>query len=279
MLTSPHCANTFAVTLSLPVLHYFGYGSNLHLPALKAKGVTPRRSVRARLHGWQLAFDVRHWFPHEGGMGNIHRTDDPADVVEGVLHVCDDEALVMLDRLEAYGVGYDRVVVPVETDDGTVHAQAYVGLPAFLDASCRPTRRYLNILLRGALAAGLPAEYIRRLEEWPALPEEAVPEFVPPTGALRISVQQLAGRPELTALCGHVFDMSAARAGLASALPVLAARDTTLFHLHRHDSCDGSETLSDVQAGTISLRAQQYLAAWLHAYAAEFRYAGVLDTN
>lgn len=261
------------------MLHYFGYGSNLHLPALRAKGVTPRRSLRATLHGWRLAFDVRHWFPHEGGMGNIHQTNDPTDLVQGVLHECDDDALLMLDRLEAYGVGYDRALVSVVTSEGTVEAQAYVGLPAFLDATCRPTRRYLNLLLRGAVAAGLDADYIRRLDEWPVHPEESVPLYAPPSSELRISMNELANHQEFTALCGFVFDMSGAREGLASALPVLAARDTTLFHLHRHDTCDGSETLADVGAASISPRAQQYLNAWLHAYAEEFRFAGRLDTH
>src|SRR5947209_4622021 len=80
------------VCLELPprsVFLYFGYGSNLHVPALRAKGVRPVASVRGRLRGWRLAFDVRHWFPHEGGMGNIRRTDDVSDEVQGVVHACE----------------------------------------------------------------------------------------------------------------------------------------------------------------------------------------------
>jgi sulfite reductase (NADPH) flavoprotein alpha-component len=71
-----------------------------------------------------------------------------------------------------------------------------------------------------------------------------------------------------------VFDMSRARADLASAKPVLGGRDTTLFHLHRHDTSDGTETLEDLAQGRVSDGARRYLAAWLHAYATEFRYAG-----
>ena len=97
------------------------------------------------------------------GMGNIHFTDDASDEVQGVVHACEDDALATLDRLEAYGVGYDRIEVEVLTDDGPVRAQAYIGLPAFIDASRLPTRRYLSILSKGAMAAGLDETYIRRL--------------------------------------------------------------------------------------------------------------------
>jgi hypothetical protein len=257
------------------MFRYFGYGSNLHTPALRAKGVVPIASVRARLPGWRLAFDVRHWFPHEGGMGNIRHTGDPADEVQGVVHTLDAHALATLDRMEAYGVGYDRATVEVTTDAGRVRAEAYVGLPAFLDPTRLPTRRYLAILVKGATAAGLDAGYVRRLREHPAAPETDAPPFAPPAGEFPTFARDaLAARPELTALSGAVFDMSRARADLASAKPVLGGRDTTLFHLHRHDSSDGGETLDDLRQGRIPDAARRYLAAWLHAYATEFRYAG-----
>ena len=258
-----------------PVFLYFGYGSNLHVPALRAKGVQPVASVRGTLRAWRLAFDVRHWFPHEGGMGNIRPTGDPTDEVQGVVHACEDDALAALDRMEAYGVGYDRIEVDVLTDAGLVRALTYVGLPAFIDTSRRPTRRYLSILVKGAMAAGLDEVYIRRLRTHPLAPEPDPPPFAPPDGHYpSFTPAALALTPELTALSGYVFDMSQARPDLASAKPVLGGRDTTLFHLHRHDTSDGTETLADLRQGHVSIDAQRYLAAWLHAYATEFRYAG-----
>jgi hypothetical protein len=274
-LTAPRRADTFTPPASSVVFLYFGYGSNLHLPALRAKGVAPIASVRGRLPGWRLTFDVRHWFPHEGGMGNIRQTGDASDEVQGVVHTCEDAALATLDRMEAYGVGYDRVKVDVSTDAGRVIAEAYVGLPAFIDACCLPTRRYRSILLKGAMAAGLDEHYIRRLSQHPVMPEADPPSFVPPAGDFSTFTREaLAMQPECTALLGSVFDMSLARSDLSSAKPVLGARDTTLFHLHRHDTSDGRETLEDVERGRVPESARRYLAAWLHAYATEFRYAG-----
>jgi cation transport regulator ChaC len=257
------------------VFHYFGYGSNLHVPALRAKGVQPLASTRGRLRGWRLSFDVRHWFPHEGGMGNITHTGDGDDEVQGVVHACDDGALASLDRMEAYGVGYDRVEVEVLTDTGPVRALTYVGLPAFLDASRLPTRRYLSILVKGAMAAGLDEAYIRRLQRHAVAAETEFPPFVPPSGSFPdVTRAGLALQPEWTALSGAVFDMSRARADLASAKPVLGGRDTTLFHLHRHDTSDATETLEDLRQGRVNDDARRYLTAWLHAYATEFRYVG-----
>jgi hypothetical protein len=150
-----------------------------------------------------------------------------------------------------------------------------VGLPAFLDASRLPTRRYLAILVKGAMAAGLDEAYIRRLRQHVVAAETEPPPFAPPTGSFpTVTRASLALQPEWTALSGNVFDMSRARPELASAKPVLGGRDTTLFHLHRHDTSDGTETLEDLAHGRVDERARRYLAAWLHAYAIEFRYAG-----
>ena len=272
---TPPTPGEVGISPTRSVILYFGYGSNLHLPALRAKGVEPTSSVRGRLPCWRLTFDVRHWFPHEGGMGNIRWTGNPDDEVRGLVHTCADADLVALDRMEAYGVGYDRIAVEVLTDSGPVSAQAYVGLPAFIDATRLPTRRYLAILTKGAIAAGLAESYVRRLRGHPTAPDVEPPPFVPPAGEFPAFTRaSLAICPELTALLGCVFDMSGARPDLASAKPVLGARDTTLFHLHRHDTSDGTETLDDLRQQRVSESARRYLGAWLHAYATEFRYTG-----
>ena len=164
---------------------YFGYGSNTNLASLRAKGVVPRMSERAVLRGWRLRFNVRHFFRHEGGVANIEPTGDVSDTVWGVVHLCEDEDLALLDAAEAYGHGYDRVDVPVLTDSGERHALAYVGMPSFLDEDCRPTQRYLNILVNGAVAAAVDPAYIDALRRHPVHEKQAVPPFTPPPGDVR----------------------------------------------------------------------------------------------
>jgi len=47
-----------------------------------------------------LRFNVRHFFRHEGGVANIERSDERTDAVWGVLHLCDNAHLALLDAAE-----------------------------------------------------------------------------------------------------------------------------------------------------------------------------------
>lgn len=262
------------------MFYYFGYGSNINLISLRAKGVDPISSQKAILKGWKLQFNVQHWFRHEGGMGNIE-PGTASDFVEGMVHYCQDEHLVSMDAMESFGIAYGRREVTLETENGLVNAWAYIGLPDFLDDSCLPTRRYLNIILNGAKAAGLSDKYIEKLEKQALLPEIDYPEFLAPNGKFpTYNSKTLASSPHLTALSGAVFDMSGARGKLEVIAKLFGGKDMTLFHLKRHDTSTGNETLEDVKNGKISEPGRIYLNAYLNEYSKEFRYAGryVFDT-
>jgi sulfite reductase (NADPH) flavoprotein alpha-component len=249
------------------------------LHSLRAKGVTPRQSMRADLPGWQLRFNVGHFFRHEGGVGNIEACavegDEPQQV-QGVLHRCEDATdLALLDAAEAYGHGYDRIDVTVQTAQGEVTALTYVGLPAFIDNACLPTRRYLNILITGAEAAGLDAGYIESLRRWPVMTQAPAPAFVAPPGSKRLyTAATLSTQPPLTALDGQVFDMSAARERHRFLQGFFGGRDMTLFHLQRMDRSDGSETEEDVRLQRYSPQQRACLDAYLQAYLLEYRHVG-----
>jgi hypothetical protein len=257
------------------VFWYFGYGSNMDLRSLRAKGVEPRASERAVLCGWRLRFNVRHFFRHEGGVGNIEPSENPSDAVWGVLHQCDEEHVALLDAAEAYGQGYDRVDVSVVTDRGEQRAVAYIGLTPFLDDGCRPTKRYLNILLKGATAAGVDPSYIEALRRHPVHEPRPVPPFLPPPGDYRcFNAATLARHPLLTALSGAVFDMSGARGEHGFLQGLFGGKDTTLFHLKRCDSSDGNETLDDIRHNRLTPAQRQYLNGYLQEYSTEYVYVG-----
>ncbi len=260
------------------MFYYFGYGSNINQISLKAKGVIPLSSERAVLEGRKLKFNVQHWFHHEGGMANIEISSGPNDFVEGVLHYCPDEQLASLDALESYGVGYDRIEVEVKTANGKRKAQTYIGLPDFIDNSCLPTRRYLNIILRGAKDSGLSPSYVERLSGIPVLPEKIFDEFKPPQGHWpHFNKDSLAFCPTFTALGGHVFDMKNAREKLQHIIALLGGKDMTLFFVKRHDTSDGNETEEDIRNGRISAGARNYINSYLHEFAIEYDYAGVFN--
>jgi len=199
---------------------YFGYGSNMDRASLRAKGVEPIRSAPAALHGHRLVFDVAHFFRHEGGVGNVRPTGRESDVVLGVLHECDDSALPLLDAAEARGYGYERLRLAVRTSDGEIEAWVYVGLPSFLDETCLPTRRYLNILVRGATEAGLDAGYVETLRRHPVFEPELRDGFVPPSA-------------------GRVVDEATLRAALRAVKvfdhPDRSQRGRTITHAYHFD--------------------------------------------
>jgi|GEM_PF-295940 len=257
------------------MFNYFGYGSNINLHSLRAKGVVPVTSVRAILYGWRLRFNVQHWFSHEGGVANIEQTGDPHDLVEGILHTCRDEELASLDAMESFGLGYDRIEVTVTADGGPVPAQTYVGLPGFIDDTCLPSRRYLNIILKGATEAGLPPGYLEKLRHQPVQPEKDYPAFQPPPGDWPFFDRRtLAMHPTYTALAGAVFDMADSGEKLEGIIGLLGGRDMTLFLVRRHDTSRGDETASDLRAGSITPGAKKYINAYLHEYSRVYRYAG-----
>lgn len=251
---------------------YFGYGSNMDARSLLAKGVQPLASWPAQLPGWRLRFNVRHFFAHEGGVGNIERGARD-DRVCGVLHRCPGASLALLDIAEAYPHGYDRIELDVITADGPRRALAYVGTPAFVDEACLPTRRYLNILLQGAQAAGLDAGYVQRLAAQPVLAWTPAPRFVHPPGDWPlIDAETLARQPTWTALDDAVFDMADARWQHRLLWPHYGGRDMTLHHLRRLDGASGIEDLDVLDAPSAAQR--QCLDDYLHGYAAEYRYVG-----
>ncbi len=260
------------------MFYYFGFGSNMSLRSLRAKSVEPLSSQRAALYGWRLRFNVQHFFRHEGGVGNIERTGAPHDRVLGVLHECPDEALRLLDEAEACGHGYDRIevtVAPASGNPARIAALAYVGMPRFIDDSCRPSRRYLNILLDGARDAALDETYIQFLASHPTHPAAHYPEFSPPPGPHpTFDRPSLAEYPLYTALYGAVFDMTAARSMHDYLKGFLGGKDMTLFHLKRLDSSHADETMDDIRAGRLNQAQRQYLNAYLHEYAREYRYVG-----
>lgn len=262
------------------MFNYFGYGSNINLNALRAKGVEPLSSQKGRLRGWRLRFNVQHWFKHEGGMGNIEQTNNENDYVEGVIHMCNDQSLIPLDKLETYGIGYDRIEVEIETNNGIIKGLTYVGLPAFIDNNCLPTQRYKNIIILGAEHVGLSQPYIDKIKSHPIHKIPEYPKFkIDLQDNSVFNEETLSNKTHLTALNGFVFDMRNSRPELDCLFDIFGGKDMTLFHLKRLDSSTGNETINDVINGNISKEGINYINIYLHEYAKEFNCVGKFVYN
>jgi sulfite reductase (NADPH) flavoprotein alpha-component len=262
------------------MFRYFGYGSNLSITSLRAKGVEPCSTRVARLQGWRLRFNVQHFFRHEGGVGNIEFTDNAQDSVLGILYDCPDDALQALDDAEAFGHGYDRISVDVESGTEICSALTYIGMADFIDEGCLPCRRYLNILVQGAQQAGLDEAYIQALSQQPIHIPQAYPEFTAPPGQFpTFNTTSLAKHPQYTALYGAVFDMSNARPLHTFLKGFFGGRDMTLFHIKRLDCSDGTESMDDIRQGRLNQAQMSYINSYLNEYAREYRYVGRFDYN
>src|SRR5215208_686433 len=78
---------------------YFAYGSNMSTQSLRRKGVTPRASEAAELHGYKLTFNLRfRWLKLFGALATISPEEN--GVVYGVLHTIPSSALRILDIWE-----------------------------------------------------------------------------------------------------------------------------------------------------------------------------------
>ncbi|MCG8001788.1 MAG: gamma-glutamylcyclotransferase [Candidatus Thiodiazotropha lotti] len=259
------------------MFHYFGYGSNMNLISLRAKGVEPSSSQHAVLPGWCLCFNVQHFFRHEGGVGNI-QPSSAKDQVYGILYDCPDQYLEPLDATEACGFGYHRATVDVLTKEKTVSAYTYIGMPDFVDDSCLPSRRYLNILIEGARQAGLDPNFIHSLTKQAVHQAKEYPPFTPPSGDFPLfHSETLSQHPLYTGLYGSVFDMSSARSLHDYLKSFFGGRDMTLFHLKRLDSSNGCETIEDIRQGRLNTSQRRYLNDYLNEYAREYRYIGKIN--
>jgi hypothetical protein len=118
----------------------------------------------ARLRDWRIAFDApsRMW---GGPVASL--AEAPGDAVEGLAVPMPGEARGLVDHKEGAVSGlYDPVPVTLETAEGPVPALAFrVAGSRRLPAEGAPAPAYLDVLLRGARAAGLPDAWIARLEK------------------------------------------------------------------------------------------------------------------
>lgn len=130
------------------------------------------RGRPARLHGYRLAFDVRsrHW---GGAVASL--AEAPGDWVEGLALSMPAGARGLVDHKEGVVSGlFAALDVTLRDADGAeVAAVAYRAAPdRRLPADAPPSSGYLEVVRRGARAAGLSPEWLARLDAL-ASPEAA----------------------------------------------------------------------------------------------------------
>ena len=149
--------------MDAPVL-YFAFGANMASEVLVTRRrLRPLWSAAAVLPGHRLVFDVPGLPLVEPSFASVTR--DPEARVHGVAWALPPADLRRLDGFESRR--YRRIPMPVEIA-GRGSAQAEVCVNQRPAAPRPPSRRYLDLLARGAEEHGLPAEHVAWLRAHPA---------------------------------------------------------------------------------------------------------------
>jgi len=142
---------------------YFAYGSNMYKARLIRRISSAKFLFAACLKGHDLKFNKKS---NDGsGKCNIQGTDNPDDVVYGVVFEMDPKDTPALDNAE--GQGYSKKYVRVISDevkDGEIEVFTYQAQPLFINDSLKPYDWYKELVVAGAKEHRLPESYVKMLE-------------------------------------------------------------------------------------------------------------------
>ena len=138
---------------------YFAYGSNMDPEGMLSRAPDAVALGAARLSGWRLTFTADS---PDDGFGVPHIEPDPEDEVWGVLWELSETDVARLDEYEGVGLGaYLRDVVVVSRDGADVEAMVYL---ATSRVYLKPSSGFMQQMVRGAKAHGLPRKYVEQLK-------------------------------------------------------------------------------------------------------------------
>lgn len=150
------------------LINYFAFGSNMASHRLLQRLPNAKASCMAQLKKYRLSFRKNH--AGESGKCDIELTENPADIVIGVIYQISDDDRLILDQYEGLGLSYDSKQVEVTTDsEQTLSAFTYTALD--IGTSIPPYHWYKEHVLRGAIEHGFPPKYIQFIEHFESKPD------------------------------------------------------------------------------------------------------------
>ncbi len=138
------------------MVFYFAYASNMDPAGMQAKAPSARFYTLGRLADYYLGFGV----PTPAGTMKAGICPRHDTAVWGVVYAIDESDW---DALDAAEPGYAHAQLTVQTSSGPLEVTTY--LPEIWEeGEGLPSRAYLDTIIRGAKASGLPPEYVAMLE-------------------------------------------------------------------------------------------------------------------
>ncbi|MCO4320710.1 gamma-glutamylcyclotransferase [Aliidiomarina sp. Y6] len=135
------------------------------VPSAKVIGVV-------KAEGRKLTFSKRS--KDLSGKCNFYESNNPEDVVYGVLYEFDSSDKKNLDSAEGKGYGYNEQVVSFELNGKAYNPFTYIADAKHLDSSLAPYEWYKQFVVEGAKYHSMPDEYVALLESISAISDPDV---------------------------------------------------------------------------------------------------------
>ncbi len=146
----------------MPPIWYFGYGSNMNRAIFEERR---RMQPLATRCGWLADYRLRFNIPIGDGERAVANLEcEPGARTYGVLYLLTSEDFDRLDRTEGVHLGIYRRAAIEAVADGGERIPAFTYCSILTRAGRKPSARYLGLLIDGARAHCLPADYVRFLE-------------------------------------------------------------------------------------------------------------------
>lgn len=150
---------------------YFAYGSNMDPVQMRERCAGSRVRGVGHLAGYRLAFSC--WSPRRGhAVASIEA--HPEEGLWGVVYEMTPDDWTALHPFEGHIAeghpenGYDLIGVEVRMEAGSIAARTYIAMPDPVRGDIGLTSvRYRQHLIDGAVAHGLPADYLAVLRAIP----------------------------------------------------------------------------------------------------------------
>ena len=158
---------TFGIRLTgrpTDLVWYFAFGANMSDSAfIERRRMQPRQWRVGRICGYRLRFNLDGQPRGKSAPANL-APDDEAQVW-GVMYQITRRELVRLDGTEGIpGFGYRHLWIEADDNEGNrLEVVTYMAKGKELDGN--PSLRYITLLRDGARAHGLPAHWLKHLDE------------------------------------------------------------------------------------------------------------------
>jgi len=154
-----------------PKTYYLAYGSNLHPLRLKRRVSSARMIGTVELPGYAMSFIKRS----KDGSAKCTISRSAGDcLVCAALYSIDRDQLVVLDKCEGLGNGYEHEHITVEVTGVAYQAITYIAAESHVDKSLQPYHWYKGFVMAGMEYHGFPTGCMEAIQAIPSVQDPDV---------------------------------------------------------------------------------------------------------